>query len=198
MAEVKTTEEYDGTNWSAGNDANTAGGEYNNLAGTQTSALCNGGYVGSYINESESYDGTNWSTSPANLAANQAHGSATAASTSDYLLAGGATTSNYQTSYLFDGSSWASSVALVRIRFVGNLLGTTTDANFNGGNRFDDDDSDEWNGSTWISGPTMQDNTSRYAPNNATNCGGTKGSAVLGGGTGTAIDSATNTIRHLD
>ena len=198
MAEVKTTEEYDGTNWSAGNDANTAGGEYNNLAGTQTSALCNGGYVGSYINESESYDGTNWSTSPANLAANQAHGSATAASTSAYLLAGGATTSNYQTSYLFDGSSWASSVALVRIRFVGNLLGTTTDANFNGGNRFDDDDSDEWNGSTWISGPTMQDNTSRYAPNNATNCGGTKGSAVLGGGTGTAIDSATNTIRHLD
>jgi len=198
MAEVKTTEEYDGTNWSAGNDSNTAGGEYNNLAGTQTSALCKGGYVGSYINESESYDGTNWSTSPANLGANQAHGSATAASTSDYLLAGGAAPGLLGGSYLFDGSSWASSVALANARFVGNMLGTTTDANFNGGNRFDTDDSENWNGSTWSTGPTMQDNTSRYAPNNATNCGGTKGSAVLGGGTGTAIDSATNTIRHLD
>jgi len=48
MAETKTSEEYDGTNWSAGGEANTAGGEFNGLAGTQTSALCVGGYVGSY------------------------------------------------------------------------------------------------------------------------------------------------------
>ena len=196
MAETKTSEEYDGTNWSAGGEANTAGGEFSNLAGTQTSALCNGGYVGSYINESESYDGSSWSTSPANLAANQAHGSATAASTSDYLLAGGATTSNYNTSYLFDGSSWASSVALSNVRFVGNLLGTTTDANFNSGNRFASNDSENWNGSTWSSGPAASND--RYAPNNSTNCGGTKTSAVLGGGTGTAVNSASGTIQHLD
>jgi len=196
MAETKTSEEYDGTNWSAGGEANTAGGEFNGLAGTQTSALCVGGYVGSYNAESESYDGSSWSTSPANPSANQAHGSATAASTSDYLLAGGATTSNYNTSYLFDGSSWASSVALSNVRFVGNLLGTTTDANFNSGNRFASNDSENWNGSTWSSGPAASND--RYAPNNSTNCGGTKTSAVLGGGTGTAVNTASGTIQHLD
>ena len=197
MAETKTSEEYDGTNWSSGGEANTAGGEFNGLAGTQTSALCVGGYVGSYNAESESYDGSSWSTSPANPSADQAHGSATAASTSDYFLCGGVNgTSQLNTAYTFDGSSWTSEATLSNTRFVGNLLGTTTDANYNGGDRFGNDDSQNWNGSAWATGPAASND--RYAPNNSTNCGGTKGSAVLGGGTDTSVSNASGTIQHLD
>jgi len=197
MAETKTSEEYDGTNWSAGGEANTAGGEFNGLAGTQTSALCVGGYVGSYNAESESYDGSSWSTSPANLAANQAHGSATAASTSDYFLCAGVNdVGHLNTAYTFDGSSWTSEATLSNTRFVGNLLGTTTDANLNSGNRFASNDSENWNGSTWSSGPAASND--RYAPNNSTNCGGTKTSAVLGGGDDTGNGDGTGTIQHLD
>jgi len=197
MAETKTSEEYDGTNWSAGGEANTAGGEFNNLAGTQTSALCVGGYVGSYNAESESYDGSSWSTSPANPSADQAHGSATAASTSDYFLCGGVNgTSQLNTAYTFDGSSWTTEATLSNTRFVGNLLGTTTDANYNSGSRFASNDSQNWNGSAWSSGPAASND--RYSPNNSTNCGGTKTSAVLGGGTGTDANTASGTIQHLD
>ena len=197
MAETKTSEEYDGTNWSAGGEANTAGGEFNNLAGTQTSALCVGGYVGSYNAESESYDGSSWSTSPANPSANQAHGSATAASTSDYFLCGGVNNvGQLDTAYTFDGSSWTTEATLTHTRFVGNLLGTTTDANYNSGSRFASDDSQNWNGSGWASGPGADND--RYSPNNSTNCGGTKGSAVLGGGTDTSASNASGTIQHLD
>ena len=197
MAETKTSEEYDGTNWSAGGEANTAGGEFNNLAGTQTSALCGGGYVGSYNAESESYDGSSWSTSPANPSADQAHGSATAVSTSDYLLCGGVNgTSQLNTAYTFDGSSWTTEDTLSNTRFVGNLLGTTGDANYNSGSRFASNDSENWNGSAWSSGPAASND--RYSPNNSTNCGGTKTSAVLGGGTGTDANTASGTIQHLD
>ena len=154
MAETKTSEEYDGTNWSSGGEANTAGGEFNGLAGTQTSALCVGGYVGSYNAESESYDGSSWSTSPANPSANQAHGSATAASSADYFLCGGVNNVGHlNTAYTFDGSSWTTEATLTHTRFVGNLLGTTTDANYNGGDRFGNDDSQNWNGSAWATGP---------------------------------------------
>ena len=197
MAETKTSEEYDGTNWSSGGEANTAGGEFNGLAGTQTSALCVGGYVGSYNAESESYDGSSWSTSPANPSANQAHGSATAASSADYFLCGGVNNvGQLNTAYTFDGSSWTTEATLTHTRFVGNLLGTTTDANYNGGDRFGNDDSQNWNGSAWATGPAASND--RYAPNNSTNCGGTKGSAVLGGGTDTSVSNASGTIQHLD
>ncbi len=197
MAETKTSEEYDGTNWSSGGEANTAGGEFNGLAGTQTSALCVGGYVGSYNAESESYDGSSWSTSPANPSANQAHGSATAASSADYFLCGGVNNVGHlNTAYTFDGSSWTTEATLTHTRFVGNLLGTTTDANYNGGDRFGNDDSQNWNGSAWATGPAASND--RYAPNNSTNCGGTKGSAVLGGGTDTSVSNASGTIQHLD
>ena len=197
MAETKTSEEYDGTNWSSGGEANTAGGEFNGLAGTQTSALCVGGYVGSYNAESESYDGSSWSTSPANPSANQAHGSATAASSADYFLCGGVNNVGHlNTAYTFDGSSWTTEATLTHTRFVGNLLGTTTDANYNGGDRFGNDDSQNWKGSAWATGPAASND--RYAPNNSTNCGGTKGSAVLGGGTDTSVSNASGTIQHLD
>ena len=197
MAETKTSEEYDGTNWSSGGEANTAGGEFNGLAGTQTSALCVGGYVGSYNAESESYDGSSWSTSPANPSANQAHGSATAASSADYFLCGGVNNVGHlNTAYTFDGSSWTTEATLTHTRFVGNLLGTTTDANYNGGDRFGNDDSQNWNGSAWATGPAASND--RYAPNNSTNCGGPKGSAVLGGGTDTSVSNASGTIQHLD
>ena len=197
MAETKTSEEYDGTNWSSGGEANTAGGEFNGLAGTQTSALCVGGYVGSYNAESESYDGSSWSTSPANPSANQAHGSATAASSADYFLCGGVNNVGHlNTAYTFDGSSWTTEATLTHTRFVGNLLGTTTDANYNGGDRFGNDDSQNWNGSAWATGPAASND--RYAPNNSTNCGGTKGSAGLGGGTDTSVSNASGTIQHLD
>ena len=198
MAETKTSEEYDGTNWSSGGEANTAGGEFNGLAGTQTSALCVGGYVGGGYNaESESYDGSSWSTSPANPSANQAHGSATAASSADYFLCGGVNNVGHlNTAYTFDGSSWTTEATLTHTRFVGNLLGTTTDANYNGGDRFGNDDSQNWNGSAWATGPAASND--RYAPNNSTNCGGTKGSAVLGGGTDTSVSNASGTIQHLD
>ena len=197
MAETKTSEEYDGTNWSSGGEANTAGGEFNGLAGTQTSALCVGGYVGSYNAESESYDGSSWSTSPANPSANQAHGSATAASSADYFLCGGVNNVGHlNTAYTFDGSSWTTEATLTHTRFVGNLLGTTTDANYNRGDRCGNDDSQNWNGSAWATGPAASND--RYAPNNSTNCGGTKGSAVLGGGTDTSVSNASGTIQHLD
>ena len=59
MAEVKTTEEYDGTSnaWSTGGTATSVGGEFAALGGVQTDAFAVGGYTGSYHGNSESYNG---------------------------------------------------------------------------------------------------------------------------------------------
>ena len=55
MAEVKTTEEYDGTNWSAAGTATSVGGEFAALGGVQTDAFAVGGYTGSYHGNSENH-----------------------------------------------------------------------------------------------------------------------------------------------
>ena len=199
MAEIKNSYEYTGggTNtWSTGSVvSSTAGGECTAIGGTQGSALANGGYIGGYNAESESYDGSGWSTSPANLSANQAYGSGTGTSSEDYLIVGGYNGSVLDTSYTYDGT-WSSSFDLANARNVGSLMGTPADACLTGGGRIANNDSEIFAGASWATGPTPSDD--RYHANPSTNCGGTNGSATLGGGTASGVGYATNLIMHLD
>ena len=63
---VASTETYDGTSWTSGNDLNTAR-ESPGGGGTNTAALCFGGYSTISDTVTEEFDGTSW-TEVADLA----------------------------------------------------------------------------------------------------------------------------------
>jgi hypothetical protein len=63
---LATTEEYNGTIWTAGGNLNTARATLAGC-GTQTAALAFGGSSGSNTGATELYDGTSWTTSPASM-----------------------------------------------------------------------------------------------------------------------------------
>tara|TARA_R100000808_G_C2138935_1_gene146917 strand:+ start:443 stop:1036 length:594 start_codon:yes stop_codon:yes gene_type:complete len=196
MAEVKTTEEYDGTNWSSGGTATSVGGEFAALAGTQTDAMAVGGYVGSYHGSSESYNGTSWSseaTFPSSQ--NQHGGSAAGTGQADYIVAGGTgSDTDPDGTYHYDGSSWSSGGNLSNNRHVGCMNGNPSDAIFSQGNRTSD--SELYNGSTWSSGPSTS--SGRYSPSNSVACSGSANGVVFGGGTGSSVSTGTSLIQEFD
>lgn len=105
-AGTKATEEYDGTNWTAGGDLTTSNpvNYYNAITGTQTAGLRLGGQD---TNASEEYDGSSW-TSGNTMGSPRAYGGSFGAQTAA-LIAGG---SNPPTTYLtavekYDGTSFS-------------------------------------------------------------------------------------------
>ena len=105
-AGTKSTEEYDGTNWTAGGDLTTSNpvNYYNAITGTQTAGLRMGGQD---TNASEEYDGSSW-TSGNTMGSPRAYGGSFGAQTAA-LIAGG---SNPPTTYLtavekYDGTSFS-------------------------------------------------------------------------------------------
>ena len=194
MAEVKTTEEYDGTNYAGGGTATNTGGEFPSLAGVQGDALAVGGYTGSYHNNAESYDGTNWSGEN-DPTGSQHAGSAVGAGQSDYLQAGGSGSGVDKNGTLsFDGTNWSSLNDMNANRWVGCMNGTTSDVIYSGGSTLDS--SELFDGTNWSSGPSPT--SGRYSPSNSVACSGSANGVVFGGGTGSANSTGTNLIQEFD
>jgi hypothetical protein len=83
-ANVTSTEEFDGTNWTAGGSLNTAVFRGSG-SGTQTAALSFGGSPN--ITATEGYDGTAWSTRPS-LANGRSFGGGAGSNTAALYIAG--------------------------------------------------------------------------------------------------------------
>jgi len=198
MAEVKTTEEYDGASWSGGGTATSVGGEFAALAGTQTDAMAVGGYTGSYHGNAESYNGTSWSSEAAFPSSQNQHaGSAVGGGQTDYIVAGGTPADqsiDIDGTYHYNGSSWSSGGTLSNNRHVGCMNGTTGDAIFSQGNRLSD--SELYDGGTWSTGPAPS--SGRYSPSNSVACSGSANGVVFGGGTGSANSTGTTLIQEFD
>ena len=80
------TELYDGSTWTTGNTTNI-NRSYTTRAGTQTDAVCAGGY--GQITTTETFNGTSWSTSPATLGTgNQDFAGADGTSTAAFACGG--------------------------------------------------------------------------------------------------------------
>jgi hypothetical protein len=138
-----TTEEYDGSSWSSGGDLNT-GRQYVTGAGTQTAALCIGGFISTpqaYLALTESYDGSAWTTRPAmatNRQAGQGGGTGSAAIAAGGANAGGIPTWNSvevfnQSINVTTAGAWASGGTLGTGRQAFNGMGTSTAALVAGG-----------------------------------------------------------------
>jgi len=80
------TQEYDGTNWSAGGNMNTARYWLSNF-GTQTAGASCGGYASGLSNVTEEYNGTGW-TSSGNLNTARYNGAAAGTQTSGLYFGG--------------------------------------------------------------------------------------------------------------
>ena len=196
MAEVKTTEEYDGSSWTSGGTASDTGGEFAALAGLQTDALAVGGYTGAYHANAESYNGTIWATE-ADPSVNQHAGSAVASGHEDYIFAGGSGDGHDPNgTYHYDGTEWSSGGNLSNDRHVACMNGTTGDAIYSQGSGSRASDSELYDGSTWSSGPTAS--AGRYSPSNSVACSGSANGVVFAGGTSSANSAGTNGIQHYD
>jgi len=202
MAEVKTTEEYDGTNWSNGGTASSVGGEFAGLAGSQADAMAVGGYVGAYHGNSESYNGTNntWSSeAPFPSSLNQHAGSAIASGQADYMIAGSTGDGTDKNGiYSYDGTDWTAENNLPADRYVGCANGTTGDFLMSQGqNSSRQADSVLMSiGGSPETGPSVS--SGRYSPTNSVACSGSANGVVFGGGTGSANSAGTNQIQEFD
>ena len=177
------TEEYDGTNWTAQNNLGT--GRYQlmgNNVGTQTAALCVGGFISTAKDLVEEYDGTNWTATTAlpTAGGNQMRvGLSTTA-----LAAGGTPGPNDGTKcYSFDGSTWTATASLATPRSSTSGAGNNTSA-VDAGAPSNSATSEEFNVSintttaaAWASGTSM--NTPRKA--NTGGYGTTTAGLIAGG-----------------
>jgi hypothetical protein len=194
------TYEWDGTNWTAGGAApaiGPGGNSYSTGAGVgQTAAVAMGGIGDPPPASSDrmiAYDGSSWSSDeslPSGIAGCAADGPNTA-----IWIAGGrndTVPSSSTDSKEYDGSSWTTTGSLVNpipegISFHG--WGTQTSAIVAGGNPAADTASQQYNGTIWVSAPSL----STGRDNNAY-CSKTSGSQtgfIAGGYSGTANTGAT-------
>jgi hypothetical protein len=114
------TEEYNGTSWSEQNDMNTA---RDNAMGTgsQTAAMCSGGYNGSTrLANSENYDGTSWTESGADLPAGRISAAVFGTSVTDWGIATGDANPLTTSTIRYDGTSWSETADVATAR---NILG---------------------------------------------------------------------------
>ena len=127
------TEEYNGTNWTAVNNANTARYQVNST-GSQTAAVVLGG-ASPIKSDFESYDGTNW-TSLTSLPAGRA-GSIPMCGISTAVLATGGNDNvsgePIDTTFEWDRSSWTTGTSYPTSTNNMTAVGTQTAALFAGG-----------------------------------------------------------------
>ena len=146
-----TTEEYDGSAWSAGGTAPYSAA-YLGASGTQTSALAGGG-DGNAPGACGEYDGTTWTAGGAlgfNAYQTKFAGSQTAS-----VAAGGYSQTN---AFEYDGTSWTDSgQAMPTVQYSCGAVGTQTAAAFLCGQNVSGGAlsslTQEWNGSSWSLGP---------------------------------------------
>ena len=151
---VATTEEYNGSGWSAGGALNTAR-SYSAGFGTQTAAVAAGGRIdapGTSTNATEEYNGSSWTTVNNMGTGRRVGGSAGIVQTAGLAIGGGppgvGTTEHY------DGTNWTSGGALNTARFYLAGFGTLTSAVAAGGNG-GESAVEEYNGSSWTTATSL-------------------------------------------
>jgi len=127
----KTTNEYDGTSWTAANDMNTGRSALGTGIGLQTAALQAGGTSGppapltNMIN-SESYDGSTWTnTNTLPVGRSSASMFGTTAAAQIFGGRGPPVPTIFDTTTSWDGTSWAVNSATLSIPYV-NMGGAGT------------------------------------------------------------------------
>ena len=193
--DLQTTLKYNGTAWTAGNNLTQLGRNSPGAFGTQTAAVCAGGYNtddNATFDYSETWDGTNWTegnniNTPRGYIASSNQGTTTAG-----LIFGGragptgnATTTSAES---YDGTNWTESTALNTSLQSGFGGGTQTAAICAGGEQptaFDGNQ--QWKGTSW---------TNDTAINTARGVGGSAGTVtaalIYGGNPGVAITESWN------
>jgi hypothetical protein len=168
VGNIATTNEYDGSTWTAGGSLNTARGHAPG-AGTQTTAIAIGGYAPTQTGATEEYDGTSWTNGGSTATARAQAGAGGDSTAAVYF---GGTPSPYISSAateLYNGTSWTSGnnmgsgryslsgagsqTAALAISGYGPSSGPGTGSTFTG--------SEEYDGVSWTAGGTL--NTGRYA-----------------------------------
>ena len=190
---IQTTEKYDGTTWSAGNNIGTTA-QYGAAAiGTQTAGLKGGGNSNGSATgttTTEKYDGTTWSASVAMDTARVAAaacGTQTAA-----LISGGLHTPNIlSSSSYWNNTSWVSAGAMPAVKNA-HISGGTQSSGYAIAGDTDNTDGSQvatvftYNGSSWSTG-TACGTAARH-------CGGGGGSSSIlkhgGGATATPITTS--------
>jgi hypothetical protein len=195
---LKTSDEYDGTNFTSGGTSSSIGGDGSRVAGTQTDCLGAGGYITVYRDDVESYNGTSWATeadSPANI---NYGGMAGTGHEDAYSFAGYPGTASTAT-YKYNGTSWSTLNSLSNSRFSYQGGGTGEDFLLIGGDRIANNDGEIWNGTSWAASATNAlSSHDRYSATPDTDCSGTSALVSFGGGTSTSGSSAQNIIVHHD
>ena len=151
---VSTTEEYNGSGWTAGGALNTAR-SYSAGFGTQTAGVAAGGRIdapGTSTNATEEYDGSSWTTVNNMGTARRVGGSAGIVQTAGLAIGGGPP--GVTTTEHYDGTNWTSGGALNTARFYLAGFGTLTSAVAAGGNG-GESAVEEYNGSSWTSATSL-------------------------------------------
>ena len=150
-----STEEYNGSAWSAGGPVNTA--RYGMQGdGSQTSAIIAGGIsppAPEFKNITEEYNGSTWTTSPATINTTRGyvgHAGGPAAQTASIIFGGrtpGPNTSNASESY--NGSAWTTTPNMNTSAWGRYGGGTLTAALSTGATPPELGTTEEWDGSSW-------------------------------------------------
>ena len=181
-----TTEEYNGSAWTAGGALNASPSFLMASGGTQTAALRVGGYtgpVGTVLqNAVEEYNGSSWTAVTA-LPAATGNGMFAGIQTAG-LFYGGQAPSTVTTSLSYDGSSWTATNSLAVTKSAGAGFGTQTAAIAAGGNNpalgpgtsAFTNNSQTWDGTNWTTTNSLNNNKT-----NLRGWGSSTSGAVAGG-----------------
>jgi len=168
-------EEYNGTSWSEVTNCNQVR-KRGGAAGLQTSALLFGGIIPAVTNKTELYDGTSW-TNSSNMGTARYFVGGHGTSNSAAIAAGGLTTANAANHTAateefnisintITAAAWASGGAMPVAVYAGASFGIQTSAVHSAGvppANAADNDTYEYNGSTWSSGGALPANRQNAA-----------------------------------
>ena len=153
---INTSEEWDGTTWTAGNATQCAASYGRSGAGTLNAGLLFGGWPAQTW--TEEYDGTNYST--ANAMINTAYGRGSTGTQTAALAVGDGPAPVASVVEEYDGTNWSAGGALSISRYASLTTGTQNDAVTAGGqlNSGQSDATEEYNGSSWATGGALNIN----------------------------------------
>lgn len=147
----KASEEFNGSVWSAGGDLSETKDRVGGGVGTQSAAMCLGGWTWEKISECEQYNGTAWSAS-GNMSEDK-RSLAGAGTLSAGLACGGVNDSwtRVTTTEEFDGSSWSAGgnmlVGRERLASCGTQSAALNFAGYDGFTSYKDTES--YDGTSW-------------------------------------------------
>ena len=176
---LTSTESWDGTSWTEVAATGLTLGAANIGTGTQTAALCCGGYVSGASTAVGSFNGSSWAAAPAmNTGRFQLGGSGT--STASIVFGNEPASAITET---FNGSTWTAVNSLNNARNVAGGFGTTTSAIAVGTKDDPTGITEAWDGTSWTAVANLA--TGRWLV-------GAAGTGSAGFAAGGAIPAQTN------